>query len=190
MFAVPVAFGGAVFCGAAGDSDSPTAKAATTRRPPPEIRSYTSGRDRGATENGLLACSSARVVRGDSPGAIDFDVRCKPRPGEQTVSFGVSGGSAYGQGKLGIRAFRHRPAVTGVDGSRKHGRCKVIAPGGIACSADVEQSVLVSGRIWVKSEARCDFDVTISATRRRHCTSICSANSISVILASGPPRNC
>ena len=190
LLAMAMAFSGFVSCGATGDSESPTAKAALAPQPSHGSRLHPPRRDHGVRAGGLLACSSASTFLGDTPGAIEFQVRCKPRPGEQTVSFGISGRSAYRQGKLGIHAFRHRPAVTGVDGFRTHGRCEVIASRDIACSARVEQSARVSGRIWVRREARCSVDVTISAAQRRHCTSICSANSISVILASGPPRGC
>ncbi len=189
MLADVFVFSGTVACGAAGDSEPPATKAASTHRPSP-IRSHTPGRDQRAAEGGLLACASASVLLGDLPGAIDFYVRCRPRPGEQTVSFGVSGGPVDAQGKPGIRAFRHRPVVTGDVGSGTHGRCDAIAPGDIVCRARAERSVRISGRIWVNPETRCNFGVTISAARRRHCTSICSSDSIRVILASGVPRGC
>lgn len=179
---------GFIACGAsAGGNGSSAATAPTADQfSPAQSRMPMQGQ---RTKNGTVACTSANVRLGGSSGAVDFKVRCKPRPKERAVSFEVSRAPVRGDASAGIRAFRHRPVVTFADGSRTHGKCQIISDD-LVCRALTEQSVLVSGRIWVNPETQCDFKVVISGAIRPHCTEICSASSRRVIITSGLPHGC
>jgi hypothetical protein len=179
---------GFIACGAGADGDGSSAATTPTadQFSPAQSRIPMQGQ---RTKGGTVACTSANVRLGGSPGAVDFKVRCRPRPGERTVSFEVSRAPVPGDASTGIKAFRHRPVATFADGSRTHGKCQIVSDD-LVCRALTEQSVLVSGRIWVNPETRCDFEVIISGAIRRHCTEICSAVSKRVIITSSLPRGC
>lgn len=175
---------GACGSGAAGDMSSREAPGPGEGA---EQQAPGSGVHVGATSG--LVCGSARVYVARPRGAIDFEVRCRPRSRHRVARFAVGRAPLQGQAGPGIRAFRHRPYVLASDGSRTFGSCKAVA-GGLACRAQIAMPALISGRIWVNPRTQCDFEVVISVMEPGVCTSNCSAVSQPIILAKGRPRGC
>ncbi len=183
---------GAFACGSGSHGEeSSAAMTATSGGKSSPADPQVAGKARSAvTKEGIPHCSSGSVrLSPDAPGAIDFRVRCAPPSRESTIRFALGRAPLSGQGKPGIRAFRHYPPIIGGDKTRRFGLCRT-SFGGLACSARTKESVLVLGRIWVNPKTRCDFEVVISSAVERRCNGECPANSIAVILASGKPKGC
>lgn len=162
-------------------TEKPTRKAVST--------GWKTGGDFSSPRKSTVGCQQGFAYLGDSPGAVDFKVRCRSRSGHERVGFSLGRAPLHGQRPAGIVDFRHHPEVLRANGTRLYGRCERSARG-LSCSASSSNSVLFLGRIWVKVAEICDSEIVLSETVEQPCKAICDASSTVRIIGAGRPNGC
>lgn len=126
-------------------------------------------------------------------GAIEFQARCRPTTAGGNIGLTVSRITLDEIEFLPIKGFRRFPRVT--QGNAVHrGRCVRVrqSNGQINCSATIDGSGVIEGRIWVPAAERCSADIRLmSSPSTEPCTGVCTAvlpGATSLI--SGLPRGC
>jgi hypothetical protein len=139
------------------------------------------------------SCFGGKVWLGSRVGAIDFQARCRPTSHSGEISIELSRVTPEESAFVPIRAFRRVLLVKGAPGVRR-GRCVRAnrTNGEILCSARVEGSAVLEGRIWVVAEGRCDSNIQlVSHPSVEPCRGVCSpVLPGSTLIASGKPRAC
>ncbi len=146
------------------------------------------------SEDEPISCFKGAVYTAKKDGAVAFHVRCRPIDDSETVSFQIA--VSRRNGKVGpLKSFRKHPVLrSGQDGKRKYGVCyrdHHDPTWTVDCEANVENSSLITGRIWVGDEDVCGLNIgLISWPKAKPCRGVCAADYVVVVLANGPPRGC
>ena len=139
------------------------------------------------------SCFAGSAWLGRSAGAVDFRARCRPTAASGKVNVAVSHVAPGGTKFAPVKAFRHFPLLKG-NGVVRRGRCVRgnSSNGQILCSAKIQGSAVLEGRIWVRPEERCAGSVQlISSPSHEPCRGVCaSVAPPTILVASGRPRGC
>ena len=135
-------------------------------------------------------CGAAVVRRGRSAGAIDFQLKCKPRPQGKRIGFGIGLSPLPNKKSPRIQGYRHHPVAREPGSGLRRASCARLG-GGLSCGARTHSLVVISGRLWVKKGRECDSSVVITeASPTPPCNGVCSGDSPVRVVAQLRPRGC
>jgi len=174
--------------GGSADGSNAASAMASAQKLPVNPASPEAGRSRGLPSGG---CGAAAIKLGRSPGAIDFTMRCRPRPGGQKVRFAVGLSPMSSGVGVRVRSFRRHPQVREPGLPPRYGTCRLYG-GGLACYAPVHGRIVINGRLWVEQGDECDARVVITESRpTRPCPSFCTGSEMGArVVVKARPRGC
>jgi hypothetical protein len=151
------------------------------------------GAEKSEASSPRPSCFAGSVRLGPRAGAVDFRARCRPTAPSGIVNVAVSHTTRGGSQFAPVKAFRRFPLLK-AGGEVRRGRCVRGrgSSGQILCSAKIEGSAVLEGRIWVGAEERCAGEVQlVSSPSYEPCRGVCAAVlPPSTLIVRGPPRGC
>ena len=118
-------------------------------------------------------CTKATAHVGRRRGEINVVAYCHaPHKRSRLPTITVTRVGILSRLRSDIKAFRHRPEVSGPGAMRRHGVCQhengTFSEGGYAkrtinCWARAKGKIILKARIWVKAVTRCSMRLSISS---------------------------
>ena len=135
-------------------------------------------------------CGGAVVRRGRSAGAIDFQLKCRPRAQAKRVGFGIGLSPLPNKKAPRIQGYRRHPVAREPGSGLRRASCALYG-GGLSCGAQARSLIVISGRLWVKKGTECDSLVVITeALPAPPCHGSCSGDAPARVIAQVRPRGC
>lgn len=135
-------------------------------------------------------CGAVIVGLGQSPGAIDFQLKCRPYPRKHKVAFALGLTPLPNRHAGRIQEFRHHPVAREPGVGLRSASCSLLG-GGLSCTAHADSLVRISGRIWVKKGTECDSFIGVSESRPvTPCSGVCASDAPAAVVAEMRPRGC
>lgn len=135
-------------------------------------------------------CGAAVVSRGRPAGAIDFQLRCRPRSQGKRIGFGIGLSPLPNKKSPRIQGYRRHPVAREPGSGLRHASCALYG-GGLSCGARARSLIVISGRLWVKKGRECDSLVVITeALPAPPCNGSCSGDAPARVVAQLRPRGC
>lgn len=135
-------------------------------------------------------CGAAVVRRGRSAGAIDFQLKCRPRAQAKRVGFGIGLSPLPNRKAPRIQGYRHHPVAREPGSGLRRASCGRFG-GGLSCGAHARSLIVIRGRLWVKKGKECDSLVVITeAIPTPPCNGVCLGDAPARVVAQSRPRGC
>jgi hypothetical protein len=134
-------------------------------------------------------CGAAVVRLGRSAGAIDFQLRCRPRPQGKRIGFGIGLAPLPSKKAPRIQGYRHHPVAREPGSGLRRASCGRFG-GGLSCGAHAQSLIVISGRLWVKKGTECDSLVVVTEAIPTSCNGVCSGDTPARVVAQLRPRGC
>jgi hypothetical protein len=128
-------------------------------------------------------CTAATVQVGEGSDSIDFTVVCRAKPRGAVVGFSIS--------RKGFRNFSRHPSVGGPGSKHRYGSCVRQHNRPIACQAEIDGKVVISGRLRVDPRGRCSVPISITVNENSGCNGkVCPLALVIRQIFDGLPRGC